>query len=98
MEINTSLSPSQAHFALWLEEHLPELLTLFDFQEKVYREDVVERYLSTASHGQTIMAQFALGVWLHRNEFEFNFFDAASILDDRYKAIIASWFSDPFWP
>tara|TARA_R110002050_G_scaffold207374_3_gene343498 strand:- start:672 stop:905 length:234 start_codon:yes stop_codon:yes gene_type:complete len=77
---------------------MPELLPLFDFNERVYLSDVVERYLSTASHGESIMARFALGIWRHENQYNFDFLEAASILDERYKVIVASWFNDPFWP
>lgn len=98
MEINTSLSPPQARFALWLEERMPEFLPLFNFRERAYNEEVVDRYLSTASHGEVIMARFVLGVWLGKNDFNFDILDAASLLDYRYKTIISAWFSEPFWP
>lgn len=98
MELNVRLSPSQAKFALWIEQHTPYLVPLFDFEERVFREEMVEHFLGVASHGQAIMARFVLGVWLNRDGFDFDFTDAASVLDRGQRQVITDWILDPFWP
>lgn len=96
--LNTSLSPSQAKYALWIEEKLSFLLPLFDFENRSYKSDEVERFLGVASHGEAIMARFALGIWRHDDQFDFDFIDAAQTLDDKYMNIVTNWLQNPFWP
>lgn len=98
MELNLRLSPSQANFALWLEQNTPYLLPLFDFDKRVFRQEQVDSFLGVASHGQAIMTRFVLGVWLNRDGFDFDFTDAASVLDKSQRQVIADWILDPFWP
>ncbi|GHG07892.1 hypothetical protein [Thalassotalea marina] len=97
-EVNVSLSPEQAKFALWIEDNTPYLMKLFDFNERSYLPEEVEKYLSVASSSEEIMARFVIGVWRHDNELDFNFVDAAKSLDDKQMKIITDWLSDPFWP
>jgi hypothetical protein len=92
------LTPAQARFARWLEESMPFLMGLFDFDQAVYLPERVEQYLGTASHGQAIMARFALGVWRHDNQFDFDFIEAARVLDPEHLQCIADWMAEPFWP
>lgn len=98
LEVNTRLSAPQARFALWLEENTPYLLHLFDFNEAIYLEDAVERYLGVASSGEAIMARFVLGVWLHSDKFDFDFTDAAAKLDAKEMQVVIDWMANPFWP
>ena len=97
-KLNAHLSDSQAKYARWLEGKMPYLLPLFDFDKAVYLPEAVERYLGVASHGQAIMARFALGVWRHDNEYAFDFIEAARVLDADLMAIITDWMAEPFWP
>lgn len=96
--MNYSLSTGQTQFYVWLHNKMPYLLPLFDFEERIYLEEEVERYFGTASHGETIMARFALGVWRHDDQFNFDFVDAAGVLDAERMKIITDWMTDPFWP
>jgi hypothetical protein len=98
MELNLRLSPSQAKFALWVEQKTPYLLPLFGFDKRVLREEMVQHFLGVASHGQAIMARFVLGVWLNRDGFDFDFTDAASVLDRAQRQVITDCILDPFWP
>lgn len=98
MELNVRLSPSQAKFALWIEQHTPYLVPLFCFDARVYREDVVERFLGLATCEQAIMARFVLGVWRGEDKFNFDFTEAASVLDVDQRKVIADWMLEPFWP
>ncbi len=54
--------------------------------------------MGAMSHGEKIMAQFALAVWNGRNEDGFDITEAAATLDDKRRKLIASWLLDPFWP
>ena len=51
MVLNARLSPSQTKFALWVKAKAPYLLPLFDFNECIYIDSVVEQFLGGASHG-----------------------------------------------
>ena len=98
MELNVRLSPEQARYALWIETEMPYLLPLFEFKEAAYTPELVEQYLAAASHSQTIMARFALGVWRHDNHYNFDFVTAVRVLDRKRIQIITDWMTNPFWP
>jgi len=98
MELNISLSPGQASFAALLAERVPYLLPLFDFSERAYLQDEVEKFLAAASHGEAIMARFFLSIWRHADEFDFDFIDAAATLDKGQMKVITDWLEKPFWP
>ncbi|HAS0789569.1 hypothetical protein QUS15_24970 [Escherichia coli] len=98
MELNLSLSPSQAKFALWIEQNTPYLLPLFDFKQRILRVNNVEHFLGAASHGQSIMARFVLGVWIGSDGFDFDFTEAAAVLDREQRQVITDWILDPFGP
>lgn len=85
-------------FQIWIESKMPYLRGLFDFEQRVYLPEKVDYFMGVASHGQTIMARFALSVWTHNDDFEFNFLDAASVLDEQNRAIIIDWLVRPIWP
>ena len=73
-------------------------MRLFDFEKNEYKHDALNAYLKTASQGERIMAQFAIGVWRGDNEFAFNFVEAAGYLDRNQIKVVAEWLIDPFWP
>lgn len=98
MELNTSLSPGQAKFALWVEAEMPYLSHLFDFNDRILVTENLEKYLGTASHGQQIMARFIATVWTQEDKFGFSILDAASILDDGQLAVVTNWLKQPIWP
>ncbi len=85
-------------FQLWIETKMPYLKGLFDFEKKVYLPEKVDYFLGVSSHGQTIMARFALSVWTHNDDFEFNFLDAARVLDQHQLDVIIGWLEKPIWP
>ena len=96
--LNYELTPGQAKFAVMLEERAPYLMDLWDFDKCEYKPDLVEQYLGVASHGQSIMLRFFLGIWRHDNEFEFDFFEAVRVLDGHNIDVIQDWMVHPFWP
>ena len=55
-------------------------------------------FRSVASHGEAIMARFVLGVWRGEDKFNFDFTEAASVLDRNQRQVITDWMLDPFWP
>ena len=97
MELNTSLSSGQAKFALWVEEQMPYLLHLFDFERGMLLTSKLDDYLAVASHGEQIMARFVATVWTHENKYEFNIVDAASVLDEQQVVVVTSWLRQPIW-
>lgn len=97
LNLNTSLTPGQAAFALMLEK-TPYLKPLWNLERREYDQELVERYLGTASHGQAIMARFMLAVWRHNNYYDFDLIEAASVLDRENMAVIQEWLANPIWP
>lgn len=55
MNLNTSLSSSQAKFATWVEEEMPYLWPLFDFNKGELISGSVDEYCAFASKGEQIM-------------------------------------------
>ena len=99
LEINTdSLSKEQLKFAKWLNKNMPFLTKLFDFKNRSYKVEMVDNYLKTASGSELLMAKFALAVWEHDDNFDFNFIDAVKVLDDKHIKVVTDWMQDPFWP
>ena len=98
MNLNTSLSPDQARFALLLEKFRPEVQSLWDMQERSFKPESVEKYLSTCSPSEGIMVKFLLGVWGYDEEYDFNLFQAIRLLDSKSANIIKDWVNDPFRP
>ncbi len=94
----SNLSASQNIFYQWLNQNAPDLMYLWDWNEKSVNNEAVQSYISTASHGQAIMCRFAVAVWFNKNRFEFDFIDAAGVLDQKDRLAIAKWFLEPFWP
>ncbi len=97
MQTNMKLNDSQTRFALMLKR-APYLAGLWDMSRAEYLPERVENFLGVASHGEAIMARFYLGVWLGQDEFDFDFTDAAAVLDRDEIRIITDWMTDPFWP
>ncbi|TRY29780.1 hypothetical protein [Aliiglaciecola sp. M165] len=98
MELNDSLSDSQARFALWLECKMPELLRFFDFDKKEILHYSLSRYLLCAPRTEKILVRFVALVWIHENEYDFCLVEAARCLDARQLGIILEWLRDPIWP
>ncbi len=94
----TNLSEEQAVFAQWVEKNASYLLSIFDFKQRVYVPDRLERFLGVASSGEAIMARFVVGVWRHDNHYEFDYIDAAKTLDYSHMSVITDWLDNPFWP
>jgi len=59
--------------------------------------DLLEKHMKTFSHGERILPQFFLSVWIHNN-YSFDLFEAASVLDEESRAVIVSWLISPFYP
>jgi len=93
----TQLSSSEQEFFNWLNDTMPYLLTLFSESQAAYIPEAVDSFLSTASEGECCMCRFALMVWRHDNDFQFNPADVDCLVD-RELNIIANWFRNPSWP
>lgn len=97
MQTKTELTQSQARFAAMLAK-APYLAGLWDMSRAEYDQERVDRFLGVASRGEAIMARFFLGVWCGKNTFDFDFTDAAAVLDSDKMQIVTGWMSAPFWP
>jgi len=93
---NIDLTPGQARFALLIEPY-PSFSVYWDWEKRECNPDAIEAGLPAMSHSEQIMLKFFWSVWLHKDK-DFNFIDAANILDRSYMKIITGWMNDPFWP
>jgi hypothetical protein len=91
----TSLS-SRDRFRLMLQE-FPLLAHYWNTEENCLRYLEMKEALGVLSRGEQIMARFYLSVWSADNH-DFDFLDAAGLLDTSAKRIVMTWFADPFWP
>ncbi|MEM8562249.1 MAG: hypothetical protein AAGF57_08450 [Pseudomonadota bacterium] len=92
------LSENQVRYFEWLDHHTPYLLDLFEVELKQFSPELVAKYLGIASQRHAVMARFVLGVWRHQNHFDFDFVEAALVLDRQEMTMITDWMLDPFWP
>ncbi len=90
-KFESKLSVDQARFAVLLEQ-VPPLLPYWDFAEASCDVERLERDMGAWSHGEQIMGQFFVGVWLGENRLQFDLIEAASILNPKHRAIIAELF------
>lgn len=91
----TSLS-SRDRFRLMLQE-FPLLAHYWDTEENCLRYAEMKESLGVLSRGEQIMARFYMSVWSADNH-DFDFLDAAGLLDNSAKRIVMTWFAAPFWP
>lgn len=91
----TSLS-SRDRFRLMLQD-FPLLAHYWNTEENCLRYSEMKEALGVLSRGEQIMARFYMSVWRGDNH-DFDFLDAAGLLDTSAKRIVMTWFADPFWP
>ena len=95
-ETQIRLSTSQRQFASLIEPY-SWLSKYWDWEKKECDTEALNKVLGVLSHGERILAQFFLSVWLHENQ-DFDFLDAASVLDQEDRQMISAWITEPFWP
>lgn len=93
---NINLSPSQARFALMIDQY-PRFSKYWNWEKRECDIDRLNEAMGVMSHGERILAQFFLSVWKNNNQ-SFDLLDAASVLDLPERKIIIEWLRDPFWP
>ena len=94
----TNLSISQQRFFYFMQEKADFLLPYWDMSERLMHDEKLEEAMGFWSSGEIQLAKFFAGLWLHKNRYDFDIFEAASSLDAANTSIIVEWLSDPFWP
>lgn len=74
----------------------PTISHFWDREARECRVEALKEDMEGMSHGEKVMANFFLAIWLHRNG-KFSLIEAASVLDRPHREIIAAWLRDPFW-
>jgi hypothetical protein len=97
-KLNTNLSPEQAAFAVFLEERAPQLVRFWNWDARCIQYSDIDVFLRTASHGEALLLTFFVGVWEHRNHYDFDVFEAFQTLDEESLSILRAWFNRPIWP
>lgn len=95
-----SLTPNQQRFFELLDASsvASSIEPFFDREKRQLRLEMLESQIGVLSHGEQLMLQFFAGLWLNKNQFEFDLFDAASTLDESNRSVISEWLEEPFWP
>lgn len=78
-------------------EQQPRLKLYWDARKKECDINALRRNMTTFSHGERIMAQFYMAVWLGDNSPSFDLIEAIKTLEDDQLAIITDWLKDPFF-
>lgn len=95
---NRANHKSQDAFKIWVQQRLPNLAYMFDFENETCLEEKVEDYFTLASHSENIIGHFLMTIW-HQNDFwSFDFIDAAKTLDGDQMRVITDWLVSPAWP
>lgn len=97
IDYTLTLSPEQRKFALLLKKH-PKLKIYWDFKKRELDTRALDKKIGVLSRGEKVMVQFFAGVWLKENRYNFDLFEAVSILDPEQVSLIREWMADPFWP
>lgn len=92
------MTPNQLQFMEFIKKHNPELLRFWDWEDRSFLADLVEKEMGVLSTGEQHMLKFYLGIWRHKNEFGFDLIQAGLHLDSANYAAITAWVNDPIWP
>lgn len=91
-----TLSVEQRQFKLMLSTY-PKFTPYWDFDRRSCDLDAIKRDIVALSHGERIMLQFFVAVWLGENK-GFDLIDAAKTLDEDQLQVIISWLNKPMFP
>ncbi|MCW8093400.1 hypothetical protein [Alteromonas sp. ASW11-130] len=95
---NVAAISSEQKFKILIKAEMRYLADLFDFDNNQYDANKVKSFINAASHGERLMAQFALGVWPGTDKFNFDFTEAAAHLEQKQIKTVTDWLQNPFWP
>ena len=79
-------------------KHVPFLIPYWDFEEQKYDAEQLNEDFGGWSHGEQIMASFAVAVWSRKNELGFDIIEAGSVLEPDWRELVIKWLRNPFWP
>ncbi|MCU3341298.1 hypothetical protein N8V28_21415 [Enterobacter hormaechei subsp. hoffmannii] len=74
----------------------PAISSFWDRSARECRVQELREDMEGMSHGEKVMAKFFMAIWFHKNG-EFSLIEAASVLDEPHRKVIAAWLRDPFW-
>ena len=92
------MDTAQDRFKRLLGATTPRLKDYWDWERGACHVEALCDDMGTWSHGERIMAQFALAVWQGRNDLGFDLIEAARTLNEQDRAVIEEWLAEPFWP
>lgn len=79
-----------------LVAHYPAIACFWNRAQRECDVTALKEDMEGMSHGEKVMAKFFMAIWFHRNR-EFSLIEAAHVLDDQHRMVIAGWLRDPFW-
>lgn len=95
--VASQLSENQLRFFDWLHRY-PRIEVYWDHSTAICQTEQLKQAMGTFSHGEALMARFFAGVWFGSNDLGFDLIEAAGLLDAKDRALLMSWFAEPFWP
>ncbi len=70
----------------------------WSMEERSCHLDQLTDALDRWSPAEQQLARFFVMVWFGKNRMDFDLAEAAAVLDQPYRHIIARWTAEPFWP
>ena len=91
-----SLAPDMARFYSIINQY-PNISALWNWEKRELHSSSFASSLGSLSHGEVVLFRFFEMVWNHSNK-GVDIADAAAVLDEKERKMIADWLLEPFWP
>ncbi len=91
-----ALDPDLARFYSLICQY-PKISALWDWEKRELQSSSFASSLGSLSHGEVVLFRFFEMVWDHSNK-GFDIADAAAVLEEQERKMIADWLREPFWP
>jgi hypothetical protein len=76
----------------------PRIAQYWDWEKREVDVERITADVPAMSHGEQLLAHFFVSVWLGKSTFGGDVIEAATVLDEKGRVMIANWLIAPFWP
>lgn len=90
------LTPERNRFYVTIDKY-SFLRPLWDKERHELNLELFRVSLESMSAAEANLARFMAAVWLGRNDFEFDLFEAMKD-GSGIESVLVEWISDPYWP
>lgn len=92
-----SLNEDQKRFYRLITQY-PRIAQYWDWEKREVDVERITTDVPAMSHGEQLLTHFFVSVWLGNSTFGGDVIEAAKVLDDKGRVMIANWLIAPFWP